>query len=269
MAPYNDQLYAQLYDEIVHDWPSEIDFYRQLIAETKSENVLEVACGTGRVLLKLARNGLQLTGIDLDPTLLEVARSKANGRPGVTLLQGDMRSFELDESFHLVTVPAHSFQFMLTPDDQINCLECIRRHLVPNGVLVVHLDHQKIDWLGNLTRDLDGVFEVQTEIAHPETGNTVRVSKAWSYDPSTQTASAITRWEQLDSNGKVIDQRESESTSLHCVFRFEMEHLLARAGFLVENVYGDFSRQKLNNNSPEMIWIARKLPSDSFSPITH
>jgi SAM-dependent methyltransferase len=125
MAQVNVRLYAQLYDELVHDWPGEIDFYRQLIAERKIKSLLEVACGTGRVLLKLVRDDIQVTGIDRNSTMLEIARNKAKGHPNVTLLEGDMRSFDLGKNFQLAIIPAHSFQFMLTPEDQVNCLGCV------------------------------------------------------------------------------------------------------------------------------------------------
>lgn len=164
------QFYAQLYDEVVHDWPDEINFYRQLIEENGISSLLEVACGTGRVMLKLIREGMEVTGVDLDTALLEVARTKANGHPSVTLREGDMQSFHLDRTFQLAIIPGHSFQFMLASEAQLNCITNIERHLIANGLLVVHLDYPEIDWLGDLTRGLGGVFGVEAEVSHPETG---------------------------------------------------------------------------------------------------
>jgi hypothetical protein len=61
----------------------------------------------------------------------------------------------------------------------------------------------------------------------------------------------------MDTNGQVLSRVEREPIRLHCVFRFEMEHLLARVGFEIEAVYGDFFRQELQDDSPSMIWVAR------------
>lgn len=252
------QFYAQLYDEVVHDWPDEINFYRQLIEENGIHRLLEVACGTGRVMLKMVRDDMQITGIDRDEALLEVARKKAKGHPSVKLVQGDMRTFDLGETFQLAIVPGHSFQFMLTPEAQFQCITSIGQHLVAGGLLVLHLDHQDVTWLGELAGALGGVFGDETEVINPETGAKIRVSKAWSYDANTQTNTAITRWEEVGEDGSVIRQSDSEPVALHCAFPFEMEHLLARCGFVVENVYGDFDRQSLNHQSPQMIWVARK-----------
>jgi SAM-dependent methyltransferase len=262
MTLSNEQLSAQLYDDVVHDWPGEIDFYRQLIREKKSRSILEVACGTGRILLRVAEDDIEATGIDLSKEMLDVARAKSAGRPNITLQIASMVSFELNRKFDLAIVPGHSFQFMLTPDDQVACLQSIKHHLVPGGTLVVHLDHQDIDWLGDLYRDLGGVFNVETEVPHPETGNKIRISRAWVYDRATQTASVITRMQELDVDGKVIRQEDGEPLHQHCVFRFEMKHLLCRTGFTIQNVYGDFFRRELGNDSSEMIWVATLAESN-------
>ena len=148
------EFYAQTYDVSVSDWSGEIDFYRELAAEANSNGraVLEVACGTGRVAMRLARDGVEVVGLDYSSTMLDVAREKSAGMSNIRWVQGDMRSFELGEAFGLVIIPGQAFHNMLTVADQIACLKSIRRHLVPGGVLVVHLDHQNVSWLGDLRR---------------------------------------------------------------------------------------------------------------------
>lgn len=92
---------------------------------------------------------------------------------------------------------------------------------------------------------------------HPKTGCQIRTLQAWSYEPSTQTAISHKIWEELGPDGQVVDRLDRGSIRLHVVFCFEMEHLLARAGFAVEAVYGDFFRQEFRDDSSEMIWVAR------------
>jgi ubiquinone/menaquinone biosynthesis C-methylase UbiE len=259
MNPSVDERAAELYDVSVPDWPGEIDFYQRLAAEVRSraEAVLEIACGTGRVAIRLAQGGTHVTGIDRSGAMLNVARHKSAGLSNARWVQADMRSFDLDATFGLAIIPGHSFQHMLTPDDQMACLACIRRHLTPGGVLVLHLDHQDVAWLGELCTGQGGVLTLAQEVAHPRTGRRVRVSRAWSYERSTQTASLTTVWEEIDADGAVVDRWQRGPVLLHCVFRFEMGHLLARAGFEVVAVYGDFGRGPLTDESSEMIWAAR------------
>jgi ubiquinone/menaquinone biosynthesis C-methylase UbiE len=258
----SDTFYALIYDESVHDWPGEIDFYRAMATRARSAGgaVLELACGTGRVAIRLARDGVRVVGLDISPAMIEVARKKSSGLGTVRWVEGDMRSFELGEAFDLVLVPGHSFQVLNTPQDQLACLESIKRHLNPAGELVVHLDHmnrENVRWLGGLCTDQGGVFKAAEEFLHPQTGGQVRALRAWSYEPATQSATAQTVWEEMDGDGQVVRRVERRPVRLHCVFRLEMEHLLARAGFEIAAVYGDFYRQELVDESPDMIWVAR------------
>ena len=254
------EFYARTYDVSVSDWPGEIDFYRELAAQARSKGgkVLELGCGTGRVAIRLAQDGVEVVGLDLSAAMLAVAREKSVGMSNLRWVEGDMRGFELGETFDLAIVPGHGFQNLLTAADQRACLESVRRHLVPGGLLVVHLDHQSVDWLGDLTRDRGGVFGTEEQFLYPETERQIRALRAWSYEPATQTAVVQTVWEEIGTDGLVIDRWETGPVRLHCLFRFEMEHLLGRVGFAVEAVYGDFLRQELRDESSDMIWVARR-----------
>jgi hypothetical protein len=189
---------------------------------------------------------------------LEIARERSQGMTNMEWVEEDMRSFDLGESFGLILIPGHAFQNLVEAEDQVLCLRCIERHLDPDGTLIVHLDHQSMEWLGDLVRDKGGVFEEAERYLHPGTGRPIHTSRAWSYEPSSQTAIAQTVWEEVDEQGKVIDRWESGPIKLHCVFRFEMEHLLALTGFQVEALYGSFLKERLSDKSDGMIWVAKK-----------
>ena len=253
------ELYAQLYDVAVSDWPGEIDFYRDLLQAINSVHVdmLEIACGTGRVSLQLASTDVESTGLDLSPELLNIARGKSAAIQNVHWVLGDMREFDLAQKFDLVIIPGHSFQFMLTPTDQVQCLNCIKRHLQPNSMLVVHLDHQDVNWLGSLPHQATGTSPEWRELKHPETGRKIRTANEWTFEPATQTATVTTIWEEVGADNSMTRRWQRAPMSLHCVFRFEMEHLLKRTEYTIEAVYGDFFKNPLTNESDQMIWVAR------------
>lgn len=255
-----EQLAAELYDLAVPDWDGEIDFYREITREVKERggSILEVACGTGRVTLRLAQEGVNIVGTDVDEEMLKIARRKSDGLPNIHWVRGDMRTLELNQSFGLIIVPGHSFQFMLTPEDQVKTLETFKRHMDRDGILIVHLDHQSVDWLGDLLRDRGGKFEAAGEIRHLQTNHVIRKANAWTFERSTQNATVVSKWEEIGADGSVLQTWERKPMTLHCVFRFEMEHLLARTGFEEREVYGDFFKNPLNENSSDMIWVARK-----------
>jgi SAM-dependent methyltransferase len=257
------EFYAQTYDESVPDWPGEMDFYGGLAAgvRAKGRGLLEVACGTGRVALRLAQDGTHTVGLDLSAKMLAVAREKSQGIPNIRLVQADMCDFDLGETFGLVIIPGHSFMNLNTPQEQVDCMQCIYRHLVPGGRLVVHLDHQSIEnftWLGSIVGEKGGVFEPDGQFLHAKTGRQIRAFQAWAYEPATQTAISTRAWEALGDDGQVIERWQKVSDRIHCIYPFEMQHLLARAGFCVENVYGDFYGNPLEDKSQSMVWVAHR-----------
>jgi ubiquinone/menaquinone biosynthesis C-methylase UbiE len=252
--------YAQTYDATVSDWQGEIDFYRAYAAEVavRDKSVLEIACGTGRVAIRLAKEGVRVVGLDFSPPMLEMAREKSQGMSNMEWVEEDMISFELGETFGLIIIPGHAFQNLVKAEDQVACLRSIERHLDADGKLVIHLDHQNMGWLGDLVKGKNGVFEDAEKFTHPVTGRQIHTSRSWIYEPSTQTAIVQTVWEEVDDDGKVVEQWDSGQIRLHCVFRFEMEHLLALTGFEVEALYGNFFREPLDDKSDGMIWVAKK-----------
>lgn len=254
------EFYAQTYADSVSDWPGEMDFYHHFASEVKAKGaaLLEVACGTGRVAIRLAQEGVETVGLDLSPNMLAIAQEKSSGLKNIRFVEANMCDFDLSEMFGLVIIPGHSFQNLNTAAEQVACLECIYRHLLPGGRLVVHLDHQEFDWLGELVGEKGGVFEPAEQFEHPQTGQHIHTLRAWEYEPATQTAVCTTKWEAVGSDGQVVERWQTEPVRLHCVFRFEMEHLLARVGFTIEAVYGDFFRNPLADKSAEMVWIACK-----------
>jgi ubiquinone/menaquinone biosynthesis C-methylase UbiE len=262
------QFYAETYDVWMSDWPGEMEFYQEIVVqEVKSENgvVLDVACGTGRIGIRLAKNGTFVVGLDRSAEMLAIAQQKGVDIDHTSWVEGDMKSFEIAQKFDLAIIPSHSFQNLNTPDDQAACMDCIWRHLQPGGLLFVHLDHmntENLKWLGEIGREKRGVFEEAEQFKHPETGLMVKTSRAWSYEPASQTAIMQTIWKEVDLEDREMRRWDTGLIHLHCVFRYEMEHLFKRARFEVEHVYDDFSREELRDDSPHMLWLARKPKDD-------
>src|SRR5215471_8657379 len=137
-------LIADLYDYVVpYSARQDIDFFVEA-AKASGGSVLEVGSGTGRVLIPIARAGVEITGLDLSANMLQVCRRRLHDEPEavrsrVTLKLGDMRDFDLSRTFNLVILPFRPFQHLTAAEDQIACLASIHRHLVQGGRLVLDL----------------------------------------------------------------------------------------------------------------------------------
>ena len=162
---------AEFYDHVApYAERGDVGFFVEM-AQAAGGPVLEIGCGTGRVLIPTARAGIEIVGLDLSPSMLAVCRSNlaqesAETQARVRLVEGDMRDFDLDRQFALVTLPFRPFQHLTSVEDQIACLTTIHRHLAPGGRLVLDLFNPSIPFLADPTR-LDE-FGDEPEITLPD-----------------------------------------------------------------------------------------------------
>ncbi len=256
---------SEFYDPAVYDAraegvPGDVDFFLRLAKEAHAAGhpVLELACGSGRVAIPIARAGVRVVGLDLSPAMLARAREKSAGMDTVRWEEGDMRSFDLPERFGLVFIPYRSFQHLLTVDDQLSCLRCIHRHLVPGGRLAIDIFNPDIVTIGQwLSTKRGGLQRRRDDYRHPRTG---RISKRWetrAYRTAGQEVESTFLDEELDDEGAVVS-RIYRDLRLRYIFRFEMQHLLERTGFEIEALSGDFFGGPFEDTSPEMVWVARR-----------
>lgn len=138
--------------------------------------VLELACGTGRLLCRIAENGFCATGIDLSESMLAIARENAAQLPRlvrehVNLAKADMCRFDFKERFGLVYIAGNSFRELTTPNQQERCLECVARHLRPDGVFLMSERRFDPAWFADGNRRESDWSE---PLVHPRTGESVR-----------------------------------------------------------------------------------------------
>jgi SAM-dependent methyltransferase len=247
------ELNAALYDLRGITWSGEMDFYRRHVAQGGSATrVLEVACGTGRVAIELARDGFDVTGFDHSNEMLAVARTKVADTASPRFMFGDMRTFELRERFDIALIPGHSFQFMTNADDQVAALKRIAEHLVPGAPLLIHVSHDSLVDLA----EMDGTKQSDDPITNSATGRRYRRDYAWTYDHAYQNATVRVTWSELDDDGAVVDGCDLEPLVLHVITAVEMEHALRRAGFGSAVVVGSFDGAPFRADSTDMIWTA-------------
>lgn len=234
-----------------------VAFYAALAAEAGSP-VLEVACGTGRVAIPIAKLGFEVTGLDIVPGMLARAKEKSVGLPA-RWVQGDARSFYLGERFRLIFMTGNAFQAFVTNEEQAAVLQRIRAHLHDDGLFAFETRNPLMP--GTKTRA--GLFltleTIEREIEWPsyinKDGHTVCVSTTQVYDPITQVLhlAGIKRWH----DGKQ-DHVTTSRTALRYTFPQEMSALLHYNDFDVVRTLGDWDSSPLTATSPSIISVCRK-----------
>ena len=241
----------------------DVAFYVQEARQAGSP-VLELACGTGRVLIPIAHAGVPVVGLDSSPAMLATARKKLARlreatRQRIELVEGDMRSFSLDRRFDLVIIPFRSFLHLMTPADQRRALGRIREHLTDDGRLVFNIFDPRLDMIASHLGHRGHPLEKESEFTHPETGRQVVEWVRRRYDAANQTIEEERIFEELEAGGRVVS-RTPAPLALRWIYRFEMEHLLELSGFTVEALYGGFDRGPFHHGG-EQVWVARRASS--------
>ena len=250
---------AELYDCIpaVATRP-DIAFYVEAARE-RGGPVLELGCGTGRILIPTARARIDVRGLDGSRRMLAACQTHVEREPPdvqarIRLHQGDIRAFDLGQAFRLITLPFRVFQYLLTVDEQLACLAAVRDHLEQAGRVILDLAEPSIP---SLATPVDSAAIDEEPFTHPDGRTIVRRHRNLERDLITQTFSNELGFLVAYPDGRT--ERHAHRHRFRYVFRFEAEHLLARAGFTIESVFSGFDRAPYGAHYPgELIFVARR-----------
>jgi SAM-dependent methyltransferase len=253
--------FGDLYDAVpAYTARADAAFYLAEAAAATGE-VLELGCGTGRILLPLARAGHRVSGVDASPSMLARCRAKLDQEPepvraAVTLVQADIRDLTgaglPPGGFGLAIAPFRVIQHLTAPADQVRFLTGARRLLSPGGRLAFDVFNPNFRLM---TQDRSVEVEDTAERRLPDGrsfSRTVRVPRM--------------RWADQVSDVELIYYLRSGEAVERIVQAFEMrwygpaelEHLLARTGFELSGMYGNFDRTPLRDESPEIVVVAAR-----------
>jgi len=224
------------------------------MAERWGSPILEIGCGTGRVLRALAQAGHQVTGLDCSPSMLEAAReslAQAGLGQRARLVSADMRDFSLEGRFAWAFCAMNSLMHATTLEDQLAALEAVRRHLRPSGHLVLDLTNPDPGWLLEPQEKIVRVGVLED----PETGRTVVRQVLQRSDPLRQVLHLVYIYDEIGPEGTV--RRVLHPLRLRYLFPFEARLLVERAGFEVEAVYGSYEMEPFGGIDERMIFVCR------------
>lgn len=252
MPEYDD--YSVCYDLVYGSKQEDVPFYLDMAKQTGGP-VLELACGTGRVLLPLARAGFEVTGIDISQRMIDKLQAKLDKEPRevqsrVALKCADMRDYRFSQKFKFVFCAFNSFLHLLTTDDQLACLRSVREYLADDGRLAINVFAPYHDRLARLS---ETITEVDRD---PETGRDMVLTNITTRCPESQTMEA---WECVDRIGDGGTVRRYPAKYTLCwIHNREMHLLLRLAGYEVVAVYGGYDKRPYDYVSGIQLFVAKK-----------
>jgi SAM-dependent methyltransferase len=253
MVPMNEQttdhynVLSRYYDLEFDSFDADIDMYRQFV-ETIGGPVLELGCGSGRILQRLQDLDVQLAGVDDSTSMLGIASERLG--PGVKLEHQDMRYLEHNGTpYAFVFCAVNTFLHLQDVESQLLALDSINSVTAHDGVLLLDLFTPDPEYLAGI----DGRIEQELDTEMPDGSRLIKWTTR-SLDAIQQTIFTTAFYDTVQLDGSVI--RAIGSYTTRYIHLFELEHLLARTGWDIVSIYGGYDLHPLDSTSERMIVLA-------------
>ena len=226
---------------------SDVNFYIQQ-AKQKNGSVLDLACGSGRFSIPIAKSGLSVSGLDLSNTMLELAKEKAKKENiSIDFVIGDIRLFNLGKKFDFIFCGFNSSQHLHEEKEYRSFLDCVRSHLNPDGIFAFDIFNPSISMLNRKPTDKFLVSKYNA----PDDGREIEVWEHPSYDSAKQLSSFVFHYVK---NGDVLFK---ENFSLRNYFPLEMDLILRNSKFNVVKKFGGYKGEPFAESSMKQVFICK------------
>ena len=250
-----------MYDSIAHyydlthaDLTDDLKTLHQLAQEANGP-ILECGCGTGRILLPLARAGFSLTGLDNSRAMLAIAQDKLSHeapqvQANVTLVQGDMTQTKVDGRFALIIIPYNTL-LHLAPTQVKQAFVNMRHHLQPNGRLYLDI----INPFVIAQTPNDHMLTLEQSFTDTANGHSVlQFASNW-LDDAQQTLHISWIYDATPAPSGAIHRTISQF-KYHYAYPHQLEMQLQQSGLQLEAMWGDYDRSPFQEESDRLILIA-------------
>lgn len=263
---------AENYDRYLEVMYSEFDshegfqeFYLELAKKYGQGGVVDIACGTGAVLLYLAERGIEIDGTDLSEEMCKVAASKAAAKNlDLNIFPADMTKFNSGRKYSLAIIARSGFMHLPSSELQKEALMNIKEQLLPGGILTFNtFDPWPIFQAEQMNSTPDD-YSFRLEYVNSN-GNKEKIYNAISYNPYLQHMYGNWKFVEYDQEGNVIGER-IRPLLMRQTYRSEIFLLAELCGFEVLDIYRGYLGDKEDLSDPmsaakyksNLIWILKK-----------
>ena len=233
---------------------ADIEFYHG-ICNASGGPILEIGVGTGRVAIPLARQGMEVVGVDLNEPMLKIAQQNALTvaplQGSLKLIQADMRNFDLQRRFPVVTLPARTLLLATSEEDQLHTLCCASKHLEQAGTMAFNVFFPDPQMLED-DPDEEFLFGV---IDRPAGGRYVLTAKNH-FDTVSQLNNGKQIVEEIDGTGEILRRLELD-VNVRYLHPEQILEMCSQVGLEVVEFWGDFKGSEITDESDEIVVIAR------------
>lgn len=248
------------YSPYLYDLGTTVDDVEFYITQAKNvHNILELGCGTGRVLIPLAKKGIKITGLDYSDIML--ARCSSKTKDGgldnkVNLIKGDIRKFELGKTFDMIIAPGRVVQAIKKTEDFQSCLNCIKNHLSENGFCILNVFHPNLpkeEMKKSWPREQE---TFQWEKIDPKTGlRVMHFDERRELDAKNQVLYPVLIYRTY-AGDKLVNEVK-QNIIMKYYYPEEFEEIITKAGFKVLEKYGGYKGEEYRKGKELVIKFSK------------
>ncbi|MFN2262313.1 MAG: class I SAM-dependent methyltransferase [Psychroflexus sp.] len=237
---------ANIYDGL-NTFLSDLQFYKNWMPTEKNAQILELCCGSGRLTIPLAKDGLNICGVDNSKSMLEKAKLKAkNEKLEIDFIEADIRTLELHNKYDVIFIPFNSIHHLYQNQDLFDTLNVIKKHLKENGLFLFDCYNPNIHYIVAAEKELNEIAEYTTE-----DGRKVIIKQKMKYENATQ----INR---IEWHYFINDLFHSvQNLDMRMYFPQELDFYLKGCGFSILQKLGNFYEENFNHNSEKQIFVCK------------
>ena len=210
-------------------------FFYLDVVKKYGQPVLDVGCGTGRILLDFMQQGIDIDGIDNSPDMLALLKQKAEKLDlNPTVYQQEMIELSLPRKYQTILVPSSSFQLLLDEKLPPIAIDRFYAHLLPGGVLAMPF---MTFWKQG--EPLENEFT--REVVRPEDGATIRRWQYSRFDPDTDLEHTIDRYEIIREGNVIASEEHHQSPGTRSYTQEQAVKLYLDAGFTEVQILHEFT----------------------------
>lgn len=248
----------------------DVRFFVSLVDTFMPTRVLELASGTGRVTIPLARAAARFasTVVGLEnkaPMLIEAERKRLELPPDaqtrVRFIEGDMTEWRASDPFDLIVAPCSSLCHVHSLDAQLSTWRCALQNLAPGGRFVVDVAMATLPvYAESMQTPPRSTLELDSDTSDPETGMRLMRYRCQRYLPHEQRSEVQFIYDKCGPD-KIVKERYVSDYESHVYYPRELELLFMLAGFDVESRFGDYRKRPLKATSQRMVIVGRRPPT--------
>ena len=240
-----------IYDASIYDGMNtnlaDLQFYKRWLPKNKQARILELCCGTGRLTLPIAKEGYTITGVDITPSMLEKAKTKAS-KEGlvVEFIEADIRTLDLPDKYDFIFIPFNSIHHLYKNEDLFMAFKAVKNHLKEGGLFLLDCFNPNIQFIVEGEKEQKNIAEYTTD-----DGREIVIKQIMRYENKTQ----INRIEwHYYINGKF---NSIQNLDMRLFFPQELDTYIKSIGFSITNKFGSFEETPFNDNSDKQIFVCQ------------